>query len=515
MLHKKNRTMLLFSAVGLALMVLIHIIHRNRMHHWSAPEFSAYTPYLYTYMAVPLLLFISASVLYYKNKTHQALPWIHALLFTFISIGMITNGEGMVVYHFSIFLVVALAAFYDRLELLGLMTIIFALFHFGAMFTGTEFFYGTSDYTWFMFAVHAVYLLLTSAGTSYQIVLKNNHVQALQRLTDRKQEDTHVMLNHLYTVSDALQETIAHLESSSAKSTQSFRVVEGLMETRQHHGKRQVAEADKNALAVSGIHASIEQMNENLRAVLKRAGDTYETTKEGGRYLEQISSHLDNTESSIHKTSGTIRKLSHSSKEITEITSAIAAITDRTKMLAINAAIEAARAGEHGKGFSVVAGEVQNLAQQSEKAAGQIFSIVDTIQSSIQEADEQAEVGIERMETSQQHLKILTDHLHKILQQSDEVKKETTEIQSFSHHLIESANTLSYSFDNLLAFTKEGKDQNEQMLKASKDQLFTIQTMAGEVSQLADLISDIQRITRDMDNSREDRIGRTELEVVS
>nr|WP_237416937.1 methyl-accepting chemotaxis protein [Halobacillus halophilus] len=256
-------------------------------------------------------------------------------------------------------------------------------------------------------------------------------------------------------------------------------------------------------------------MNENLRAVLKRAGDTYETTKEGGRYLEQISNHLDNTESSIHKTSGTIRKLSHSSKEITEITSAIAAITDRTKMLAINAAIEAARAGEHGKGFSVVAGEVQNLAQQSEKAAGQIFSIVDTIQSSIQEADEQAEVGIERMETSQQHLKILTDHLHKILQQSDEVKKETTEIQSFSHHLIESANTLSYSFDNLLAFTKEGKDQNEQMLKASKDQLFTIQTMAGEVSQLADLISDIQRITRDMDNSREDRIGRTELEVVS
>lgn len=62
-------------------------------------------------------------------------------------------------------------------------------------------------------------------------------------------------------------------------------------------------------------------------------------------------------------------------KNIVEKISIVNEIAERTDLLAINAAIEAARAGEYGKGFTVVAGEVRQLAEKSLKAANEISDV--------------------------------------------------------------------------------------------------------------------------------------------
>jgi twitching motility protein PilJ len=88
----------------------------------------------------------------------------------------------------------------------------------------------------------------------------------------------------------------------------------------------------------------------------------------------------------IQETSKRIKRLGESSQENGENTALISDNTEQTNVLARNSAIQAASAGEAGRGFTVVAEEVQRLAERSGEATKQIAAIVKTIQTDTQDA---------------------------------------------------------------------------------------------------------------------------------
>ncbi len=137
--------------------------------------------------------------------------------------------------------------------------------------------------------------------------------------------------------------------------------------------------------AVGLISKSIQEVDASATQSLQVARRTLEMTEEGAQAVQNTIIGMDEIREQIQETSKRIKRLGESSQEIGEIVELISDITEQTNVLALNAAIQAASAGEAGRGFSVVAAEVQRLAERSAEATHQISALVKTIQGDTQD----------------------------------------------------------------------------------------------------------------------------------
>jgi twitching motility protein PilJ len=132
--------------------------------------------------------------------------------------------------------------------------------------------------------------------------------------------------------------------------------------------------------AVNGMSTSIQQVATNANQAAQVAQRSLQAAAQGSQAVQNTIAGMNGIREQIQETSKRIKRLGESSQEIGEIVELISDITEQTNILALNAAIQAASAGEAGRGFTVVAEEVQRLAERSSEATKQISAIVKTIQ---------------------------------------------------------------------------------------------------------------------------------------
>ncbi|MGL4575998.1 MAG: methyl-accepting chemotaxis protein [Burkholderiaceae bacterium] len=323
--------------------------------------------------------------------------------------------------------------------------------------------------------------------------------QEAKRVNDQNQSAILRLMNELQEVADGdltVQATVSEDITGAIADSVNYTVEElrGLV-GRINNAAQLVSDASSQArdTTMQLLNASEEQAREIRTTgdqVLRMATDitsvsqqaaksanvarrSLNAAEQGQKVVEDSIRGMNDIRDQIQETSKRIKRLGESSQEIGEIVELISDITEQTNVLALNAAIQAASAGEAGRGFSVVAEEVQRLAERSGEATKQIAALVRTIQTDTQDA-------VAAMEKSTQGVvegAKLSDAAGNALQDIGKVSQELAELISGISKTTEQqaaqASGVSQSITRILTVTEQTSKGTQQT--------------AGSIGQLSEL----------------------------
>jgi twitching motility protein PilJ len=286
-------------------------------------------------------------------------------------------------------------------------------------------------------------------------------------------------------IADSVNYTVEELRSLVGRINNTAEQVNDASSKAQMISSSLQVASEQQSLEIRNTGESVLRMAQQINEVSARASESVKVARQslsaseaGSNAVTNAITGMNGIRDNIQETAKRIKRLGESSQEIGEIVELISDITEQTNVLALNAAIQAASAGDAGRGFTVVAEEVQRLAERSGEATKQIAALIKTIQTDTQDA-------VSAMERSTQGVvegTKLSDDAGKALVEIGSVSNELASlIEDFSTTTSKqaaSAGTVAQSIQRILLVTEQTSEGTQQA--------------AGSIRQLSELASELK-----------------------
>jgi len=238
-----------------------------------------------------------------------------------------------------------------------------------------------------------------------------NRLQSKKIAEDKTRART---LARAQAVAEKLSTATEQVASAINEATSTVEQLGKSMQTIASGAEEAGAAAEESRAAINQIEKASDEANTQAAGSLTLVDNLYALSRSTSVDIKTLIKGVSDAAQANFDSAKMIAELERQSEEIGKIVHAVARIADQTNLLALNAAIEAARAGEHGKGFAVVADEVRNLAEMSEKSARGIQEVVNEIQGQVKvvavDAQTAGKKGLEEVEKA----KAITEALARV-----------------------------------------------------------------------------------------------------
>ena len=257
-----------------------------------------------------------------------------------------------------------------------------------------------------------------------------------------------------------------------------------------------VAEQQQNVSdamdAIQHAMGSINQLNDASVVVGEKVDEAARQAAYGSTAIETAVEKILSVAKIVNISAGTVDKLGQRSKEIGQIVEAISGIAEQTNLLALNAAIEAARAGEHGRGFAVVADEVRKLAEESQKAAQKIASLIGAIQQDTDDAVASMHEGSVAVKEGTKSVEELRTSFDNIGTASSAVTDRTRSMENDIKSVSDDTNLIRTRSEKISENSNRVAGEMESVSAASEQQSASAGEIASASDALANLAQDLQ-----------------------
>ncbi len=227
----------------------------------------------------------------------------------------------------------------------------------------------------------------------------------------------------------------------------------------------------------------IETTFTDLVAINEKIGTLCDDTKEGIRSISETKQYVDNFSSQLEsmaahimhnletetELSERIHQVSVETAEVKLVLDVIKDIADQTNLLALNAAIEAARAGEHGRGFAVVADEVRQLAEKTQKSLNDIESTVNVIVQSISNVSDDMKRNSERLPELADNMERSKESMQQISVLMNDLRNDAQHVSDINAEISNSISTLQVNMDQVHTISQTNEQMTAKVAHSAKD----------------------------------------------
>jgi methyl-accepting chemotaxis protein len=200
-----------------------------------------------------------------------------------------------------------------------------------------------------------------------------------------------MMVDNLRTMFREMTDGVQALSSSATELTAISRQMTSSAEHSAARAHSVAAAAEEMSASMTSVSWAMDQATTNVSTVVSATEEMTATIGEVARGSDKSRTITGHAVAQASEITRQVMDLGRAAQEIGKVTETINAISAQTNLLALNATIEAARAGAAGKGFTVVAGEIKELAQQTATATEGIREKIENIQASTRQTVEDIE----------------------------------------------------------------------------------------------------------------------------
>ncbi|CAN2251244.1 methyl-accepting chemotaxis protein [Bacillus vallismortis] len=333
------------------------------------------------------------------------------------------------------------------------------------------------------------------ADLTKKVIVKNKDEfgQLAQSFNSFTQSLTQIV-RQISSSSEQVAASSEELSASAEESKSTSEHISGAMQMAADSNAKQSSMTEKSAESITELLDSISSVASNTGNIADLSSSMRDKAEIGSKSVNKMLEQMKFIDISVDSAGNGLQALVSSSAEISDISSLITNISEQTNLLALNAAIEAARAGEQGKGFAVVAEEVRKLADETNKSAKHIQSVVTTIQNESVETVNNIKVVQENVSSGIMLSQETTGNFNEILNLVEQVTSQIQEVAAATQQLTSGVEVIQHTVHSLAAGTKETSAHTEAVAKSSQEQLNSMEEISYAAESLSQLAEELQTV---------------------